>query len=521
MTVINEKTCSPRAHARQRPPLVRLALVALAFAFAYSPVVPLLISTWSYPDFSHGVIVPFVSLYLVWIRRSSLRDLPFEPSLAAGVTVTVAGAVLLLLGTTGSVVIVQEAAAIVLIPGLVLLLLGKKYLRALALPLGYLVLMVPVLTPFLEAIYWPLQLITTKLAALMLPAAGVPVYHNNQFLELPNISLEVAEACSGAQFLVSVFAIAIPLAYISLRGRAARITLFALAFLITIFSNSLRVALIGFLAYTYDKKTALHGPYHILTGYFVFMVGFVFLFLSAWLIARRSGGAAREEQAGPAKKPGPGFAGVKRGFQTACILAFVMLAATGTFIHTYEPVHVPLRKPLSELPLSIDAWKGERISFDIDRLKVPDAQSETSMLYTGPEGRNIKLYVGYLAAQTQETEIINVHFSDLYEKIEQVDISLASGESMRVNRALVTEGSREFIVTYWYDINGRAVASRHAAKLLGAVGGLIHRRTNGAIVILKSAADGGGIHGDAAGHEEFTRRLQPVLKGYLPSAGPL
>lgn len=521
MTGINEKTCSPRRDARQRPPWARLALVAFAFAFAYAPVVPLLVSTWSYPDFSHGVIVPFVSMYLVWMRRDSLRDLPFEPSLAAGLTVTGAGAALLLLGTTGSVVIVEEAAAIVLIPGLVLLLLGKKYLRALALPLGYLVLMVPVLTPFLDAIYWPLQLITAKLAALMLPAVGVPVFHNNQFLELPNISLEVAEACSGAQFLVSVFAIAIPLAYISLRGRTARITLFALAFLITIFSNSLRVALIGFLAYVYDKKTALHGPYHILTGYFVFMVGFVFLFLSAWLIARRSGGAAADKRAEQPKDTPSGFAGIKGGFQTAWALAFIILAGTGVFIYTYEPVHVPLRKPLAELPLSINAWKGERISFDIDQLKVPGAESEASMLYTDPEGREIKLYVGYLATQTQETEIINVHFSDLYEKIEPVDITLGSGERIRVNRAIITEGSRKFLVTFWYDMNGRSVASRHAAKFLTAVNGLIHRRTNGAIVILKSAADGGGIRGDSAGHEDFTRHLRPVLKGYLPSAQPL
>jgi EpsI family protein len=520
MPEINDKICVPCTPAHPKSAWIELALVAAAFAFAYAPTVPLLISTWSYPDFSHGFIVPFVSLYLVWARRASLKDLPFEPSWAAGITVTLAGAAILLLGTTGSVVVVEEASIIVMIPGLVLLLLGKRYLLALALPVGYLILMVPVLTPFLEAIYWPLQLVTAKLAGLMLTVVGVSVYQSDQFLELPNISLEVAEACSGAQFLISVLAIAIPLAYISLRGRASRIALLGLAVLITIFSNALRVALIGFLAYVYNKKSALHGPYHILTGYFVFMVGFVFLFISAWVLARFSGKAGGEghEKKGISGGRG-GIAEGGRGFQTAWALALVILVGTGTFVYTYRPVPVPLKKPINELPLSINGWSGTSIIYDADPLKVPGADHETTRIYKNANGKTVKLYIGYLMSQTQDRELIHAHFAGLYDKIEEVDLTLASGDRIRINKAVMREGRKDFLVLFWYDLNGRAVANRYNAKFISAVNGLIHRRTNGAVVILKSEIDGPDGPRRAFGdEEEFIGYLRPILKDYLPSA---
>src|SRR5512134_2164306 len=105
MNEINDKICAPSAYVLPKSDLIRLALVAAAFAAVYAPTVPLFLSTWSYPDFSHGIMVPFVSLYLIWLRRASLKALPFEPSRAAGAAVTLSAAAMLLLGVTGSVVV--------------------------------------------------------------------------------------------------------------------------------------------------------------------------------------------------------------------------------------------------------------------------------------------------------------------------------------------------------------------------------------------------------------------------------
>lgn len=523
MPELNDKMTVACAGSLPRGVRTRLVVLAVAFAFAFAHTAPFLLNTWSYPDFSHGIIVPFVSLYLVWVRREALKDLPFEPSYFYGIPVVLAGAALLILGSTGSVVVVEETSVIVMVPGLVLLLFGKRYLKALALPVGYLVLMVPVLTPFLEAIYWPLQLVTAKLAGMMLSLSGVPVFQSGQFIDLPNISLEVAEACSGAQFLVSVLAIAIPLAYLSLKTASARAALFALSVLITIAANSLRVTLIGYLAYVYDKKTALHGPYHILTGYFVFMVGFFFLFLSAWALSRVFSPAAPQRRASVKDAwQGPGNRDRtenERSFQTAWVLSLAVLLSLGAFVQTYRPVPVPLRESIAEIPLSIDSWVGESIIHDADPLKVPGADFETSRIYKNAEGKVLKLYVGYLMYQKQDKELIHVHFSGLYDKIKQVEVALGDGASIRINKAVMREGGKDFLVLFWYDLSGRVVADRYEAKFLSAVNGLVHRRTNGAVVIIKSEiGETGGTQKVLADAEGFIRALVPVLKNYLPQA---
>jgi len=519
MPEINDKICVSCTASYSRSAWGKFALIVAAFAFAYGPIVPLLLDTWSYPDFSHGIIVPFVSIYLVWIRRAELEALPVKPSYAAGVLVMLAAMLILLLGRTGSVVIVQQASILVMIPGIVLLLLGTGYLRALALPLAYLVLMVPILTPLLEALYWPLQLITAKLSGLMLTAIGVPVYQSSQFLELPNIILEVAEACSGAQFLISVLAIAIPLAVIVLKRRRQKIALMGLAVLITIFSNALRVALIGWFAYTYNKKVAIHGPYHILTGYFVFMVGFVFLFLSTWALVRFFGGSAGQEEAGKdADATAVRAARQASGGQAAWAIAIIILIATGAFIYTYKATPVATTIPISTLPMVIDGWRGTDAMYENDKFRAPGADNEIIRHYKNADGRSLQLYVGYYKAQTQGKELIHVHFSSLYDKIDEINLASGPGQSFRVNKAVVREGSRQYLVMYWYDLNGRDMTNRYRTKFMTAVNGLLHRRTNGAVIIIKSpVALADDLQQAANDDKEFIMHLRPVLKEYLPS----
>ena len=323
--------------------------------------------------------------------------------------------------------------------------------------------------------------------------------------------------CSGAQFLISVFAIAIPLAYLSLRRRNAKIALFALAFLITIFSNSLRVTLIGSLAYIYDKKSALHGPYHILTGYFVFMVGFVFLFLSTWVIGRFSNKAPDEKRTKEASCVSvQGSADSERSFRKAWAAALVILIGAGLFVYTYKATPVLLEKPLSELPMSIGRWNGNNNVAPHETLRVPGADYEATRTYRNSDGKTVDLYIAYFTSQTQGRELINAQFSDLYRKIEQVDLPLDTGARMSINKAVIRDGSRDFLVLFWYDLNGRVIANRNIAKLQTAVGGLIHRRTNGAVVMLVSpmtAADQSQRVLDD--EKEFISHLQPVLRDWL------
>ena len=82
--------------------------------------------------------------------------------------------------------------------------------------------MVPLPALIFNQIAFPLQLIASRLGESAIAAAGIPVVREGNVLELSNITLNVAEACSGIRSLISLITLAIVLAYFAERRRGAR-----------------------------------------------------------------------------------------------------------------------------------------------------------------------------------------------------------------------------------------------------------------------------------------------------------
>ena len=78
------------------------ALLGLLLAVLYYHITTKLIIDWvSIPDYSHGPLVPFFSLYLLWDKRSVLRSIPLEPSWK-GLYLILPGLAVLILGVYGA-----------------------------------------------------------------------------------------------------------------------------------------------------------------------------------------------------------------------------------------------------------------------------------------------------------------------------------------------------------------------------------------------------------------------------------
>ena len=264
---------------------VKVSLLIGAFVFAYGRVMFSLIDTWARDDYSHGFLVPLISFYFVWTERNKLRQLPIQPNIFGGLVLTLMGALMLIMGEIGGVVIIQELSLIIVLPGLVMMIFGKKYLKALSLPLAYLILMVPILDEIIARIHWPFQLLSATIAAKLLEIFNIPLIEKAQYLELPNITLKVAEECSGIRYLISIVAVGIPLAYFTQKKKWKKTVLVIAAVIIAILSNGVRVGLIGLWSY-YHQSYAIHGPFHVFQGFFVSMIGFIFLFIGAWFLNR-------------------------------------------------------------------------------------------------------------------------------------------------------------------------------------------------------------------------------------------
>ena len=253
--------------------------------FLYQEVLWGMGSDWNNnPDYSHGFLVPILSVYFIWERWNVFIDEAPSPSIW-GVGLLFLGLSSLVIGLVGAELYVQRASLIVVLSGLVLLILGWKYLWLLSLPIGFLVFMIPLPAIVVNTIAFPLQLFAAETAAFCLFSLGIPVLREGNLIMLASTTLEVAEACSGLRSLLSLLALGTVYGYFSQNVMWKRWMLVILSVPIAIVANAARVSGTGILAHYFGEEAA-EGFYHTFEGWLVFVVAFVLLFLCGAFLGR-------------------------------------------------------------------------------------------------------------------------------------------------------------------------------------------------------------------------------------------
>jgi exosortase len=231
---------------------------------------------WNDPNVSHGFFVPLLSAYLVWERRAMLAALPPKPSWW-GFAVMLGALGILMLGTFGSEFFLSRSSFVFLLAGLIIFFLGWAHFRALIFPWAFLFLMIPIPTLVLNEITLPLQFLASKLGSSLLRLVGVPVLREGNVIQLPSITLEVVEACSGIRSLVSLITLAIVYGYLLEKGKVIRVLLVIAAVPIAIAANALRIMGTG-LAGSYWSPDKAEGFFHEFSGWVIFVLSLLMLF---------------------------------------------------------------------------------------------------------------------------------------------------------------------------------------------------------------------------------------------------
>jgi exosortase len=271
----------------------RMVVVAAGFLGVlvlalYRAVLPSWVADlWNDPNYSHGLLVPFVSGWLAYRRRADLAALRPQPA-ASALLLVLASLGLLLAALLAAELFTMRLSLLLLLTGLLAFILGYAYVRVLALPLAFLLFMVPLPALVWNAVAFPLQLLASQLAVALLQGVGVPALREGNVILLPNISLEVVEACSGLRSLVSLGALSVLLAVLSLRGYGSRIALVLSSVLVAVVANGARVAITGVLADRWGPQLA-QGFLHLFSGWVVFVVALLLLGGEAAVLRRLEG----------------------------------------------------------------------------------------------------------------------------------------------------------------------------------------------------------------------------------------
>jgi exosortase len=264
---------------------IAAALVALGFATLYWRVLAKLVSDWYNDDnYSHGFLIVPLALYFVWERREKLRKIPIAPS-TLGLVVVLGSVAVLIAGILGSELFLTRISILGTLVGVTLFLWGWGYLRALAFPLAFLLLMIPIPAIIFNQIAFPLQLLASQFGESAMGLANVPVLREGNVLILANTTLEVAEACSGIRSLVSLLTLAIVLGYFSDPRGWVRTLVTLSSVPVAIVTNGFRVAGTGIAAHQFGAAAA-EGFFHEFSGWLVFVSAFMLMLALQRVIVR-------------------------------------------------------------------------------------------------------------------------------------------------------------------------------------------------------------------------------------------
>lgn len=274
-----------------------LVWTALAFLMAWL-YVPQMISMvenwWNDPNYSHGFLVPLVSLGLIYRRRTQLKRVAAGPE-PWGLIFIGMGLFLLLVGQLGHEFYLQRISLIPVLWGLTLLNWGWKFALRVIFPFAYLALMVPLPYILYDAVAFPLRLVAASIAGWFFEILGIPVLVEGNVLHLPYIVLNVVDACSGIRSLISLLAVGVIMAYMVLPNRLLKIVLVLFVIPVAVFTNALRVVAGGIMAKYYGPQ-ALEGTVHDFTGWLVFMAAFAILGGITWLFNRLAGSEEAQDE---------------------------------------------------------------------------------------------------------------------------------------------------------------------------------------------------------------------------------
>ncbi|MBO9526838.1 MAG: exosortase, partial [Sphingobium yanoikuyae] len=293
--------------------VVAAAILTLFFDDLYSMVS----IWWNASTFGHCLFIPILIAWLVQQRLPGLRQL--EPvAWPPGLIWLGLGAFAWLLGAAAGVAMVRHGALVLMLQGAVIALLGPMVARALLFPLFYAFFMVP----FGEEIVPHLQLVTAHLSMMFLTLAGVPAHMEGIFITTPTGYFEVAEACSGAKFLIAMTAYGALVCNVCFQSWPRRILFMTGALTLSVLANGVRAFATILVAHLTTVDAAV-GFDHVVYGWVFFAIIMIIVMATAWPFFDRKPGDPWFDPA-PLQRPVRGQA--PAGMMAAIALGIIVAA---------------------------------------------------------------------------------------------------------------------------------------------------------------------------------------------------
>jgi len=496
--------------------------VLLAWAVLYLPYFGNMAGQWSHDDYSHAYLVPPVFIYLVWLSRNNFVWSSRDAGLW-GLLIIICSMLVMIMGRLGSLETLVYISMWMSMLGIFLFLFGKDILRYVAFPFAVLLFAIPLPAFINNMLSFKLKLWSSALAEQILKLMSVPVFREGNIIDLGVTQLQVVDACSGLRYLFPTMLMAMLIGRFFLKSSTLRIILFSLSPLLSLLSNSMRVAVTGVLARYIDPRLA-EGFFHDFSGWLVYMFTLGFLCGATFMLHKfeRNRGMVRNDSAGKDMSGHPEHS-ISAGLVKTAVILLVFTSSLLLQSHMLHAQLSPERKDFTDFPDRIASWKGERLYLSQGIQESLWADDYVSGRFLHPQtGNSLHLLVSYYETQTTRK---TAHAPTacllgsgwLMQTRKLAPPNPDNGRSFPVQSMVMEQGGQRMLANFWFDQRGRHITSEYWNKAYLFMDALFMRRTDGALVRVEMFMNPGQCSVEAQNMlDGFLGELKELLGAYIP-----
>lgn len=500
-----------------------LALATLSAGWFFIDGLDALLTAWQTPEYSHGPLIPVLSalMFLRELKQYPPQDGPV-PDRWPGVAVIALAFGFGALGKLSQVDDIVAYATIIWVAGIILVTMGWSRGRHFWPAVLHLVYMLPLpATLYYKVSIW-LQMVSSEIGVAILKLLSVPVFLEGNIIDLGVMRLHVAEACSGLRYLFPIMSFSYIFAVLYRGPKWHKAVLLLAAVPITVFMNSVRIAMAGIIANVYGIEW-LEGFTHFFEGWVIFIICIVLLFALARLMLLFHPGRPTLADALDLDTSGLlAQAGRIRLVQPSAammVAAFLGLAAFGSWQFVSQDRGQPVqRSSFAMFPMQLGNWRQQgseqRLTPDIAKALGADDYRQVTMMRdaaTPTVGLFMAFYHDQSKGGVHSPEICLPSSGWEIAKLERVDIAPRLGVEGKfpLNRAIIQKGETRMMVYYWFQQGDRRVAWDVAAKFYLLADGIRTGQTDGGIVRLTT------LMGSGESEEAAEARLLDITRGVI------
>lgn len=475
-----------------------LAIATIFAGWFFIDGLDALLLAWQTPEYSHGPLIPVLSA-LMFLRE--LKQYPPNPGPIhdrwPGVFVILLAFTIGALGKLAQIDDIVAYATIVWVAGILLVSFGWSTGKHFWPPVLHLVYMLPLPGVLYYKVSTSLQMISSELGVWILKLFSVPVFLEGNIIDLGVMRLHVAEACSGLRYLFPILSFSYIFAVLYRGPKWHKAVLLLSAVPITVFMNSVRIALAGIIANYYGVEW-LEGFTHFFEGWVIFIACIILMFGLARLMLLLHPGKPTLSEALDLDTSGLlaqlGRLRLVRPSPAMITAAALGVAALGIWQLVPDNRGIQAeRTPFALFPQQLGPWhqRGaeERLTPDIARTLAADDYRQATMIRdeaTPPVGLFMAFYHDQSKGGVHSPEICLPSSGWEIAKLDRIDIAskLGQDQPFPLNRAIIQKGESRMMVYYWFQQGSRRVAWDFAAKFYLLADGIRTGQTDGGLVRL-------------------------------------